>query len=968
MRIDPERISTRSDLHAALKTLHDHDGRSYHQLAADSGVSVASVYAWIKQGQVPRWSTLRPVLKTWGVPPTEIDPWQTALKRASVSVGKPLTAQLDPFEFEVHQPIAVAGAGDLPPLPPYVSRDHDAALADTVQRVVQGASEMVVLVGDSSTGKTTALWEALTPLRAAPGWRLWHPWQPTRRQAFHDSITRVGPRTVVWLNETQEYLSGPDAEHAAAALHDLLSDASRAPVLVLGTLWRSHHKDLCREPMSSVSKLLNGKLIPVPESFSGNDLAAIRDAADSDPRIAAAVKGADNNQFTQYLAGGPELVNRYRFSASPAAKAVIDAAMDAVRMGHTNSLSYDFLHHAAPYYMTDRDWGQVTEGWLDRALVETNEPCKGVLGPLTPIRPRPSDPTEQQTPALSRNGVAAGADSMRYRLADFLDQYGRNHRSNGFPPSGFWAAATQYARPDDLSSLGQSARKRGLYRTAAQLWKNATCHGDARALYELLRHFRALQLPVHGPIAWLAQKIPVDQPGIVASLLNTMLEMGVADQIATLLARNPGAHSVLDDPHYVFFLLTALRNAGAHDQISALLARNPAGDCALDREVGVRLLMNKLNELGAVDQVAILALRAIEYVAIENAQAVSELLTTLREAGAEAQITALLTRNPAARVPIDQPRQVAQLLTALGEVGADDQIATLLARDPVGHARLQDLYVIDLLDALYKLGADAEVTRWFARDFVEHVPVDHPDWLTVAFEVLHRVGAGQAVITLAQRAVECVPLTGYALGDLLEILQRTRAADQVAALLARNPAERIPLAKPYEVAFLLYKLRDAGADDQVDALLTRNPAELLPLDNVYDIGDLLHALLKIGANQQFIALANRAAEHAPLDKPFEVANLLDVLSESNMHAQIATLLKRDPAGRIPSTDLHGAGDLAITLKHAGADAQAADLARRLPAIGEFDDFMAICNDNERFRFGIQPETMPATPWAWDNLN
>ncbi|WP_157181905.1 ATP-binding protein [Nocardia testacea] len=967
MKIDPERISTRNDLRAALKALHEQDGRSYHQVAADSGVAVASVNAWIKQGQLPRWSTLRHVLKTWGVPPTEINPWQMALKRATVSVGKLLAAQLDPFEYEVHQPIAVAGAGDLPPLPPYISRDHDIALADTVQRVICGASEMVVLVGGSSTGKTAALWEALTPLRATPGWRLWHPWQPTRRQAFHDSITRVGPRTVLWLNETQEYLSGPDAEHAAAALHDLLSDASRAPVLVLGTLWRSHHKVLCCESKSSVSKLLNSRLIAVPESFSGHDPAAIRDAADRDPRIAAAVNGADDNQITQFLAGGPELVNRYRFSASPAAKAAIEAAMDAVRMGHTNSLSYDFLHDAAPYYLTDNEWGQVTEGWLDRALAETNEPCKGTLGPLARIRPRPSEPIERKTPAVGSNGVGAGVDSVRYRLADFLDQYGRNIRSNRVPPSGFWTAATRHARPDDLYNLGQSAWKRGLYRTAAQFWKNATCHGNDRALYELLRQLKALQLPVHRPLAWLAREIPVDQPGIVASLLNTLCETGATDQIATLLDRNPGANSTLDNPHHVAFLLTALRNVGASDQISTLLARNPAEYCTLDREVGVRLLMNELNALKAADQVAILALRAIEYVVIENAQAVSELLATLHQAGAEAQITALLIRNPAARVPIDQPRQIAQLLTALGEVGADDQIAMLLARDPVGRARLQDPYVVELLDALDKLGADAEVKRWIARNFVQHIPVNHPDWLSFPFEVLNRVGAEQAVIALAQRAVECVPLTGYAVGDLLEILQTTEQPDHVAALLARNPAEHIPLTEPYEVAFLLYKLRDAGADEHVEALLTRNPAELLPLDNVYDIGDLLYALREIAADEQFVALANRAAKHAPLSRPFEVANLLHVLSESEMHAQIATLLKRDPAGHSASTDPYGDGVLAIALKHAGADAQVADLAGRLPLSGGFDHFMAICNDNKRFRFGVEPDTMPSAPWAWDDL-
>ncbi|GAA2746759.1 hypothetical protein GCM10010440_39870 [Kitasatospora cinereorecta] len=38
---------------------------------------------------------------------------------------------------------------------------------------------MLVLVGSSSTSKTRACWQAVQPLATA-GWRLWHPYDPTR--------------------------------------------------------------------------------------------------------------------------------------------------------------------------------------------------------------------------------------------------------------------------------------------------------------------------------------------------------------------------------------------------------------------------------------------------------------------------------------------------------------------------------------------------------------------------------------------------------------------------------------------------------------------------------------------------------------------------------------------------------------------------------------------------------------------
>src|SRR6202034_2135735 len=117
-------------------------------------------------------------------------------------------------------------------------RGHDATLAALARSAAAGSgSRVAVLVGDSSTGKTRACWEALEPLRHAGGWRLWHPIAPSRAEALLGDVERVGPWTVVWLNEAQEYLAGAGGERVAAALRELLRDRCRAPVLVLGTLW-----------------------------------------------------------------------------------------------------------------------------------------------------------------------------------------------------------------------------------------------------------------------------------------------------------------------------------------------------------------------------------------------------------------------------------------------------------------------------------------------------------------------------------------------------------------------------------------------------------------------------------------------------------------------------------------------------------------------------------------------------------
>ncbi|WP_234441179.1 hypothetical protein [Streptomyces scabiei] len=136
-------------------------------------------------------------------------------------------------------------------------------------------------MGSSSTGKTRACWEAVQPL-ADQGWRLWHPFNPTRAAAALEDLRRVRPRTVVWLNEAQHYLGNRTiGEEIAAAVHDLLIRPDREPVLVLGTLWpeyaaryRALPAPTGADPYSQARELLAGCTLAVPDAFDAEALAA----------------------------------------------------------------------------------------------------------------------------------------------------------------------------------------------------------------------------------------------------------------------------------------------------------------------------------------------------------------------------------------------------------------------------------------------------------------------------------------------------------------------------------------------------------------------------------------------------------------------------------------------------------------------------------------------------------------------
>jgi hypothetical protein len=326
----------------------------------------------------------------------------------------------------------------------------------------------------------------------------------------------------------------------------------------------------------------------VPAAFTDEQLRPL--VAAGDPRLAQAAAGSRDGQVIQYLAGAPDLLDRYQH-APPAARALIDAAMDAARLGMGPALPRVFLEAAAAGYLTNTDWDLLEDDWLEQALEYTAAPCKGVRGPLAPIRPRP--------------GVPAGpGDGPAWQLADYLDQHGRRTRRELIPPSAFWAAAATCADPAHLTTLAQAAGDRGLYRDAARLYKQASAHGDPEAGTHLVRLLHTLHPGDQRPAGWAAADASLDDPNGVARLLFALREAGATGQV-TILASRAAAAASLNDPYGVAFLLDALREAGAAGQVTTLLDRDPAAHASLDSRGAVEAgLLKQLRAAGARAQAA----------------------------------------------------------------------------------------------------------------------------------------------------------------------------------------------------------------------------------------------------------------------------------------------------------------------------------------------------------------------------
>ncbi|WP_371591673.1 tetratricopeptide repeat protein [Streptomyces virginiae] len=574
------------------------------QLARRAGLGRTTVSEALSSNKpVPSPETVAALARALPLPVQELLTLQrTAAQEGAVPAGGPGRPIGDwaPHELEVHpaEPGSTTADSDVfaaRSLPGYVPRDHDRVLDEAVRHVTAGRSRMVVLVGTSSTGKTRACWEAVQPL-ADRGWRLWHPFDPTRAEAALEDLHHVGPRTVVWLNEAQHYLGNPAVgERIAAAVHRLLVSPERGPVLVLGTLWPEYAARYtalptpdAADPHSRTRELLAGpRLLTVPDAFDAPALAAAAVLAEGGDRLLAdaLTRARADGRITQDLAGAPELLNRYRH-ASPAAKAVLEAAMDARRLGVGLHLPQAFLTDAATDYLNQSDYDQLTDDWAERAYAELSEPVHGKQVPLRRTAPRP--PRRPPTPASTAETTPRG-EGPQFRLADYLEQHGRTIRRHLCPPASLWHAAhTHLIHSDDLHNLAGAARTRHRLQWAHHLCHRAASYGNTDALY----HLSLWQRPAGDPQGGLALIGQAADHGDVRAI-SYLVKLRLMDrEEAEVLLRQAADHGNIDALYHLAELrVTAgdpegaevlLRQAADHGNpyalCSLILLRETAGD------------------------------------------------------------------------------------------------------------------------------------------------------------------------------------------------------------------------------------------------------------------------------------------------------------------------------------------------------------------------------------------------------
>ncbi|MFI1169247.1 helix-turn-helix domain-containing protein [Streptomyces sp. NPDC020801] len=573
--------------------------------------------------------------------------WPVWLRAAWMGVARATTVTVrdaDPIGLGVHRAAgpgtAARGAGDTgvwcDRLTPYLVRDHDRLLRQALAVAVGGGPAVfAVLLGESTTGKTRALYEAV--LDQAGNCPLL---KPADAEDLRRLLTTraISPGTVLWLNETQRYLQADAGAGIAKHLIQLLEGTPG--VVVVGAMWRTpYFADLtaqgCTPEPGLVRDLLLGSrtlLLDVPAALDPAEREEFRALAcgswpgQPDTRVTAALDAGalDDGRVIQYLSGGPELLAAYRnrvlFTAVE--HALITAALDARRLGHHQPIPAALLAAAADGYLTARQRSSDPD-WADTALGDlTRGHRRGDHGNRTDIR---RTLTALVTHVTRSGGAAA------YEPADYLDQHTRHDREADPGNPALWDALTTYtADLADLRRLISTATDKGLFKTAVLLSRRAVLAGahSGESLIGLLTS-RCLDPEGQGAL-WTARFADLTKAFGVGHLLKALQEADAGEALSQLLARRPAAHVDICDGLPVSFLLKTLHEVEAFEEVKALSDR--VANINVIRVYDKLTLQRTLQQVGQPEAARILGTRPVIPFDVERSrQGIARLLKAVEE-------------------------------------------------------------------------------------------------------------------------------------------------------------------------------------------------------------------------------------------------------------------------------------------------------------------------------------------------
>ncbi|MET8705078.1 tetratricopeptide repeat protein, partial [Streptomyces californicus] len=344
-------------------------------------------------------------------------------------------------------------------IPPYVPRDKDALIRRRLKRAAH-AGGLVLVVGDSTAGKTRACFEALRA--ELPRHRVAAPADGPDLITAVEVVDRTTTPCVVWLDDLETYL-GPEGLEPG-----LLAEITRLRIPALATM-RHQQFEIFATPERTIRTgteharavavgarvLRQMEPIEIDRVWSAQELERAADAGDD--RIADALTHHGNYGLAEYLAAGPALLQEWhranRPGGHPRAAALIAAAVDLARTGLR-----------PPYPLA--------------LLAVAHEPYLAAAGgPL--LRPEPLD-TALKWATRRRHSVTSmlvpTQDTNVWNVFDYL----ADHTHTPLPDT-TWYTALEHAAPDELFTLGLHAQHVAPA-VAETIYRRAADAGDTDAM------------------------------------------------------------------------------------------------------------------------------------------------------------------------------------------------------------------------------------------------------------------------------------------------------------------------------------------------------------------------------------------------------------------------------------------------------------------------------------------------------
>ncbi|WP_433609064.1 tetratricopeptide repeat protein [Dactylosporangium sp. CA-139114] len=340
-------------------------------------------------------------------------------------------------------------------VPPYIARDADDRLRATL-----GQGGLVLLVGDSTAGKTRAAYEAVREQLARHVFVA-----PADRPALARIVPVVAElhRAVVWLDDLERFL-GVDGLTPAVVRRMTSGDRDVRLVATLRSpeydrlVASTDPSDGSRSTWRDARDVLGlASVVELPRQWSDAELARAREH-DDDPRIRGAVRNAGRFGVAELLAAGPDLARAWQAGWSPGAHprgaALVAAAVDCRRAGVHEPQPVEFLALLAESYLRQRDGALLRPEPLDEAVRWATAPAHGASSLLVPT-----------------------GDDGRLLAFDYLIDVGGLDRV----PQETWTALIDQAAPGQAFDIGEAAAQRFINDIAVLAFRRAAAGGIADA-------------------------------------------------------------------------------------------------------------------------------------------------------------------------------------------------------------------------------------------------------------------------------------------------------------------------------------------------------------------------------------------------------------------------------------------------------------------------------------------------------